>query len=547
MLVTQHLPPRHADVARAVAHPPARPDRRHADVAGRRRSPSRRCSACRWPGWSAPTRSPAGACSVGRLVLPLAMPGYILGFVTGVGVRRRRSDPDVVARPVRPRRVVPGDPLDAVRDPDVVAHALPVRVPDGRAPRLRDQAATAATGRRTLGASRAEATRRVVIPLLRPAIAAGAAVVAMETLTDFGTVQYFNVETVTVGLFRIWRGTYDRDAASQIAALVLLFALLAIGAERVLRGRARYGESGGQGAGVEPTSAAWADGRRRAPSLPARSCVIAFLAPVTAARQVGDRRADRTARAPRWSTSTRGSCATASCSPRRRPSCASIVAALITNARRFGNRRLVGSANRLSAVGYAVPGPVVGMGVVVALVALDDRLESIGLGPAGGDRDRIVPRPRLRLRGAVPGAGDGVGRSRARAGVRRDDRSARTLGASPMRVLGRIHLPLSRASVLTAGAARRRRRPQGAAARLPAAAGRVRHAAGLGVQPRVGVTLPAGCVAGADDHRRRDDPSARAQPPTRPTTTVNESAPLRRRATRSRCPASPSRSDRRAP
>src|SRR5690606_20416721 len=69
---------------------------------------------------------------------------------------------------------------------------------------------------------------------------------------DFATVQYFNVETVTVGVFRIWRGTYDRDAASEIAMLVLLFALLVISFERVLRGRARFGESGGQAAGVEP-------------------------------------------------------------------------------------------------------------------------------------------------------------------------------------------------------------------------------------------------------------------------------------------------------
>ena len=69
--------------------------------------------------------------------------------------------------------------------------------------------------------------------MLRPAIAAGAAVVVMETLTDFATVQYFGVDTVSVGVFRIWRGTYDRDAAGEIATLVLVFALLAIGLERV--------------------------------------------------------------------------------------------------------------------------------------------------------------------------------------------------------------------------------------------------------------------------------------------------------------------------
>ena len=65
-------------------------------------------------------------------------------------------------------------------------------------------------------------------------------------------MQYFGVDTVSVGVFRIWRGTYDRDAASEIATLVLVFALLAIGFERIARGRARFGQSGGAGAGMEP-------------------------------------------------------------------------------------------------------------------------------------------------------------------------------------------------------------------------------------------------------------------------------------------------------
>ena len=85
---------------------------------------------------------------------------------------------------------------------------------------------------------------------LRPAMAAGAGVVMMETLTDFATVQYFGVDTVSVGVFRIWRGTFDRDAASEFATLVLVVALMIIGLERVLRGRARFGEAAGAAAGL---------------------------------------------------------------------------------------------------------------------------------------------------------------------------------------------------------------------------------------------------------------------------------------------------------
>ena len=157
---------------------------------------------------------------------------------------------------------------------------------------LRDQAADAYFVARTLGASPAEATRRVVLPLLRPAIAAGAAVVVMETLTDFATVQYFGVDTVSVGVFRIWRGTYDRDAAAELATLVLVFAVLAIGLERILRGRARYGRAGRPGR-RHPTAAParlagdGGDGRVRSRGR------ARLRRPDRAAGGLGDPRADR--------------------------------------------------------------------------------------------------------------------------------------------------------------------------------------------------------------------------------------------------------------
>ncbi len=381
------------------------------------------------------------------LVLPLAMPGYILGFVTisvfGVAGPVQTWWRDQFGRDAwfPELRSMPFAILTLSLTLYPYIYLL------ARAA-LRDQAASAQLVARSLGASRAEATRRVVLPLLRPAIAAGAAVVAMETLTDFGTVQYFNVETVTVGLFRIWRGSYDRDAASEIASLVLMFALLAIVAERVLRGRARYGESGGHGAGVEPRRLRGSKGVGA--TLAASAVVIvAFLAPVlqlikwAIEEQTGPR---GTPMVHEYEGFLRNSLVLATTTT---VVCV-LIAALITNARRFGNRRLVGSANRLSAVGYAVPGPVVGMGVVVALVALDDRLESIGLNLPGaiatGSFLALAYAYAIRfLAPATASVEAGLGQVSEEMTA-----SARTLGASPMRVLRRIHLPLSRASLLTA-------------------------------------------------------------------------------------------------
>ena len=62
----------------------------------------------------------------------------------------------------------------------------------------------------------------------------------METLTDFATVQYFDLQTVSVGIYQVWVGQYDRAAASELAGVVLLFALAVIAAERVGRGGARF-------------------------------------------------------------------------------------------------------------------------------------------------------------------------------------------------------------------------------------------------------------------------------------------------------------------
>ncbi|MET0578694.1 MAG: iron ABC transporter permease, partial [Ilumatobacteraceae bacterium] len=314
------------------------------------------------------------------LVLPLAVPGYILGFVTtsvfGVAgpvqswwrdqFGRDAWFPDI--------RTMPGAIVTLTLTLYPYVYLL------ARAA-LRDQASSAYFVARTLGASSAEATRRVVLPMLRPAIAAGAAVVVMETLTDFATVQYFGVDTVSVGVFRIWRGTYDRDAAAELATLVLVFALLVIGIERVLRGRARFGRAGGEDAGIQPRRLrGW-----RAVAATAGTgavVVVAFGAPTAqlAAWAIREQRGSRgTPLLDRYLDFLGNSLVLTITTV----VICLVVATTVTNARRFADHRIVGTANRLTAAGYAVPGPVVAMGVILAVVALDDVLGGIGLGLPG--------------------------------------------------------------------------------------------------------------------------------------------------------------------
>jgi iron(III) transport system permease protein len=93
---------------------------------------------------------------------------------------------------------------------------------------------------RTLGRGPWRSFFSVALPLARPAIVAGMALALMETLNDFGTVQHFAVDTFTTGIYRAWFGLQQPAAAAQLGAVLMLFVLALVLIERASRGRARY-------------------------------------------------------------------------------------------------------------------------------------------------------------------------------------------------------------------------------------------------------------------------------------------------------------------
>jgi iron(III) transport system permease protein len=380
------------------------------------------------------------------LVLPLAIPAYILGFVVtsvfGVAGPIQSTWRDAFGQ---------GAWFPEVRSlPMAIATFTLTLYPyvylTCRAS-LRDQAGESFAVARSLGATPTEAFRRVVLPMLRPAIAAGAAIVALETLTDFATVQYFNVDTVTVGVFRIWRGSYDRDAAAEIACLVLVFAFFAIVLERVFRGRARYAEAG-TGAGFQRRRLRGAKGLA-ATATASVVVLLGFGAPVyqlvrwaweeqTSARgtPLTDRFMDFFLHSAKLTLITVVVCVT--------------ISVVVVNARRFVPNRWVGGARRAATIGYAVPGPVVAMGVIITLVAVDAALDPFGRGLPGtvatGGFLALVYAYGVRF------LAPGIVSTESGLDQVPDDltASARSLGHRPWSVMGRVHLPLSRASLLTA-------------------------------------------------------------------------------------------------
>ena len=107
-----------------------------------------------------------------------------------------------------------------------------------------DQSLTPLEVGRTLGAGPWRSFFTVALPLARPAIITGLTLALMETLADYGTVQYFGVSTFTTGIFRTWFGLGDAAAAAQLSALLMSLVFVLILLERWSRRRARFHHTG---------------------------------------------------------------------------------------------------------------------------------------------------------------------------------------------------------------------------------------------------------------------------------------------------------------
>lgn len=374
------------------------------------------------------------------LVLPIAMPAYILGFVflalldhAGPAQTALRTvfGPDVWFPEIR-SVLGAGVVLTLTLYPYVYLLARSA---------IGEHAAATVDVARTLGLSRWRTATRVVLPLARPSLAAGGALVAMETLTDFATVQYFNVETVSVGIYRIWNGMLDRGAASELAGLVLVIALALLAGERLLRGRARYHQSTG-GRGVAPARlTGWrgwlATGvcvgvLAAAVGIPTLQ-LLAWSGLPAWGGQAGlaqGRFVINLANSGLLAAVTAGLCVA--------------LALVVAHGTRMAGGSVTRRAARLSMVGYAVPGVILAVGVLVLFTGLDAPMEAVGLPGARplvtGTLMGVVVAYVARFVAVAYGALD-AGTERLSPSM---TMSALALRASGTRVLTRVHLPLLR-------------------------------------------------------------------------------------------------------
>jgi len=314
---------------------------------------------------------------------------------------------------------------------------------------FREQGIAAVEIARTLGRSRGAAFLAVTVPMARPALAAGVALAMMEALADFGTVATFGYRTLTEAIYRVWYGMFDRIAATQLASVLLLFALGLLLLEYRSRGRARFIQRG------RPSRALEAERLRGLRAVSATTVCLGVLGPAfflpvgqLAWWAVAAVRGGRVAPDFLALLTHTGLLAAAAAG------LACALAVLLAYAGRLHGTTAVRLAARLASMGYALPGAVIAVGVLLPLAWADHALVP--------PLERALDRPLgLLLTGSAGGLilayvvrFLAVGLQTVEASLGRIppslDDSARTLGARAGVALRRVHLPLIRGGLLTA-------------------------------------------------------------------------------------------------
>ncbi len=285
---------------------------------------------------------------------------------------------------------------------------------------------------------------RVGLPLARPAIAAGCAVAMMETINDFGTVDYFSVQTLTTGIFSTWQQAGNLGGAAQISVLVLGLIVLLVTLEKFSRRKSRFFSTA---RGQRPVSAVDLPGA--AGWLVTVLCLIpigiGFVLPVgvllshaLAASQWAEPGLLRAL----YHTLVVGGLAAVF---------TVLGGIMMVYGVRLSGKRLPRLLMPVTAIGYAAPGAVLALGILVPLAALDNRVADAVYGITGWDPGLILTGTAAALVIAYVVRFFAIAQGAADAALGRVSPSlpmaARSLGQTAGGVLRRVYMPMVKASV----------------------------------------------------------------------------------------------------
>ena len=387
------------------------------------------------------------------LVLPLAVPTYLAAYAFGeffhftgpvqTGLRylfgfqtmRDYWFPDI--RTTEGAAIV----LSSVLYPYVYLTTRVVFIMQGR--NIADVA-------RTLGARPSKVFFRILLPVARPAVVAGVALVLMETVNDIGAVEYLGVRTLTFSVYSTWLNRGSLEGAAQIAMVMLVLVLAILQAERWARRRQRFHGARATQMRVRPPRVILTGWRRWLATCAVLMPVLTgFGIPLLVFGDYASRRLEQLGE-PALRSAFANSVLTAGAT-----ALVTVFAAmLMINAARISRSSAVGGMARLASSGYALPGTILGLGLLFALTRLDNAIDGfmrLNFGVSSGllftgTAGAVVLACSIRFLALAEGA--------IRSGMEKLpphlDEAARSLGRSPLASAREILLPLLRPAILTA-------------------------------------------------------------------------------------------------
>jgi len=312
-----------------------------------------------------------------------------------------------------------------------------------------EQSASILEAAQALGLSPRERLFRIALPMARPAIAVGLAMALMETLNDFGTVDYFAVRTLSAGLYDVWLGMGNLGGGAQIATLMLLFVLCLVGLEKASRRARSHVQAGLGGARAFERIQV----KRSTALLITLFCAIpvtlGFLIPAIVLARYAviyfDVAWESNFLQIAWNSIFLSTLAAVA---------AVTLGLLLSYSKRLMISPALNTAVQVSSLGYAIPGAVLAIGVMIPFTSFDNALDAFMTDQFGistglllsGSIAILVFAYTVRFLAVAHG---GIDASMKKISPHMDD-AARSLGHSSVGILTRVHLPLMRGSLLTA-------------------------------------------------------------------------------------------------
>ncbi|WP_370299056.1 ABC transporter permease [Pontibacterium sp.] len=302
---------------------------------------------------------------------------------------------------------------------------------------------------RLLGCSPLQSFLRISLPIARPAVAVGLALVSMETINDFGTVDFFAVKSMSAGIYDTWLNMGNLGGSAQIASLMMFFVVTLILLERLARARQKQFNSSDRFKAIDTykltgwkAAFAW--------SVCALPILLGFLIPVLILGSYAIQHLDQLDQEDFLTYAGNSFFLSAAAAL-----ITILIALLLAYSKRLYRYKSLTAAANFASLGYAMPGAVLAIGVIIPLAAFDNVVDdfmrstfdiSTGL-LLSGTTFAIIFAYSVRFLAVSTGAVE----SSLNKITPTMDMASRSLGLNPLQTLMRVHLPLIKGGIVSAG------------------------------------------------------------------------------------------------